>query len=292
METCETIERIRQVVAEARKAGRSIGVVPTMGALHAAHASLIDAAVRDGHFVVVSIFVNPTQFGPNEDLAQYPRTPDADLALCRLHSADAVFMPSVEEMYPRKGLTTVSVAELTGVLCGRSRPGHFAGVCTVVAKLFNIVQPDAAYFGRKDAQQAVVIARMIEDLDMPVRMVVCPIVREPDGLAMSSRNRRLTVQDRKQAAQLYAALQLGAERIRQAIAKGGRADPREAIQAMRDHLARHAPLGQADYVEIVDPQTLQSVQEVRGGVLLALAVRFASARLIDNLLVEPYPAKS
>ena len=281
MELCRTISEVRQVVAAARKAGRTIGVAPTMGALHAGHASLIDAAVRDGHFVVVTIFVNPLQFGPREDLAKYPRSPQADLALCASHGAGAVFHPSVEEVYPRPTLITVAVPSLAEGLCGRSRPTHFAGVCVVVSKLFNIVLPEAAYFGQKDAQQAAIIRRMAEDLNFPVRVVVCPIVREGDGLAMSSRNVYLTADQRSQAPTLCASLQMAARRIGQGSA------PASEVQAgMRELLARQAPLGEVDYIEIVDPGTLQPVEMIDQPVLIALAVKFGATRLIDNLVVD------
>ncbi len=282
MEICKTIEQFRRVLKDARAAGRSIGLAPTMGNLHAGHASLIDRAAADRHFVAVTIFVNPTQFGPTEDFASYPRTPQEDLELCRGHGASVVFMPSVQEMYPDKALTTVRVAELTKGLCGRARPGHFEGVCTVVAKLFNIAQPDAAYFGQKDAQQAAVISRMIKDLNFPIRMVICPIVREPDGLAMSSRNRYLSPQERSQAPQLFAALELARAMIEEAVANAS-----AVTNAMRKQLSAAAPLGQIDYVEQVDPESLMSVETIEKRVLIALAVKFPSVRLIDNMLVDP-----
>ena len=287
MQVCKTIAEIRQDVRGARQAGRTIGLVPTMGALHDGHTSLIDAAVADGHFVVATIFINPTQFGPDEDLASYPTTGQADLTVCERHGASAVFVPTVREMYPRQGLTTVNVADLTQGLCGRSRPSHFAGVCTVVAKLFNIVAPDAAYFGEKDAQQAIVLARMVEDLNFPIRLVVRPTVRLADGLAMSSRNQHLTKAQRAQAPQLHKALELAAE----CIARGQRESAR-VIEAMRSHLTAKAPLGQPDYVEIVDPETLAGVETIDRPVLVALAVRFGRARLIDNMLVDPAEQKA
>ncbi len=282
MDVCRTISEIRRVVAGARVAGRSIAVVPTMGNLHAGHGSLIDAAVADGHFAVATVFVNPTQFGPNEDLDAYPRTPEADLALCDSRGVSAVFMPSVEEMYPRPGRTTVHVAGMTDRLCGASRPAHFDGVCTVVAKLFHIVSPDAAYFGQKDAQQAAAIRRMIADLDFPVRLIVCPTFREADGLAMSSRNRYLSADERRQAPSLHAAMQRAAEMIRSGSAGAG-----AVIEAIGEVLASQAPLGEVDYIEIVDPETMAAVEEISAPVLLALAVRFGRARLIDNMPVDP-----
>jgi len=220
--------------------------VPTMGSLHEGHYALIDAARRECDFVVVSIFVNPTQFGPGEDYERYPRPLEADLAGCESHGVDAVFAPSADAMYAPGFATTVHVEGLTTGLCGRSRPGHFDGVTTVVAKLLNIVLPDVAYFGAKDYQQAAVVRRMAADLNMPLRVEVCPTVREADGLAMSSRNAYLTAEE-----------------------------------------ARRAPLGRIDYVEIVDPDSLQNVQTIDGPVVAALAVRFPSARLIDNMRIDP-----
>jgi pantoate--beta-alanine ligase len=252
-----------------------------MGALHAGHLSLIDAARDDGGLVVVSIFVNPTQFGPTEDLAKYPRTPEADLAACETHGVDLVFMPQAATMYAGGGLTEVTVKELSATLCGRSRPGHFPGVCTVVAKLFNIIQPDRAYFGAKDYQQAVIIRRMAADLNFPVEVKVCPTVREADGLAMSSRNAYLDADQRNQAVALIESLRLGEGMIR-----CSRPPADEVITAMRNHVASRAPAGEIDYVQVVDPQTLQDVAATDQPVLLALAVRIGKARLIDNMLVD------
>lgn len=284
MEICRTIAEIRQAVRAARSRGRSIGLAPTMGALHAGHASLIHASVADGHFTVVSIFVNPAQFGPQEDFGKYPRTFEADAALCEACGANAIFAPPVDQMYSAETATTVRVAGLTEGLCGRSRPGHFDGVCTIVAKLFNIVGPDVAYFGQKDAQQAAVIRRMAADLDFPLEIRVCPIVREPDGLAMSSRNVYLSAAERAQAPALHGALQLAAERI-----ASGLTDPQAVAEAMRAHLAEAAPMGQVDYIEIVDPASLRRVEVIAAAVLIALAVRLGRARLIDNLRVDAPP---
>jgi len=281
MNVAENIADIRRLVGEARSTGKSVGLVPTMGALHAGHYSLIDAATAACQFVVVSIFVNPTQFAPGEDLAAYPRTPEADLAGCRAHGVDAVFMPAAETMFPPDTLTKVTVERLTETLCGPGRPGHFDGVCTVVAKLFNIVQPDRAFFGAKDFQQAVIIRWMVRDLNFPIEIVVGPTLREADGLAMSSRNAYLTVEQRKQAAALYEALQLAARKIRRS-----RPPARLVIDEMRRHLAAHAPDGKIDYVEIVDPERLENVESTEPPVLVALAVRFGEARLIDNTLVD------
>ncbi len=278
----ETILDLRQAVRVVRAAGETIGLVPTMGALHAGHTSLIDAAAGECDFVVVTIFVNPIQFAPTEDFADYPRAPVADLALCEQHGAAAIFAPGVEEMFPRQNETSVSVAHLSEKLCGRSRPGHFTGVCTVVAKLFNLVQPDRAYFGAKDYQQAVILRRMAEDLNFPVEVVTCPIVREPDGLAISSRNAYLTQEQRLQAPALYAALRHAQAWVRRETPAAA-----EVIQAIRADLAEHAPLGEVDYVQLVDPETLEDVETTDRPVVTALAVRFGKARLIDNLRIEP-----
>lgn len=282
MDVVETIDQVRRAVCRARQAGRTIGFVPTMGALHAGHASLIDIAASRSDLVVVSIFVNPTQFGPTEDLAKYPRTPEADLATCQAHGANLVFMPPVSEMYqPGGNLTTVSVSELGNHLCGASRPGHFAGVCTVVAKLFNIVLPDKAFFGAKDFQQASIIRRMVADLNFPVEVVVCPTVRESDGLAMSSRNVYLTSEHRKAAPALYAALTLAAGMIRQ-----GAATSAEVISAAAGFIKSHAPDAVIDYIEIVDLNRLAPVAKPTPPVAMALAVKFGGTRLIDNIVVD------
>ncbi len=283
MKVARTIAEIRAAVADARAAGaKRVGLVPTMGALHDGHFSLIDAAGRDCDFVVVSIFVNPTQFGPEEDLDEYPRTLEVDLAACESRGVGAVFAPSVQEVYPKGALATVHVAGLSEVLCGAHRPGHFDGVCTVVAKLFDIVAPDVAYFGAKDYQQAMIIRRMVRDLDMPLRIEVCPTIREADGLAISSRNARLSERGRAEAPALIESLRL-AERM----VAAGETNAAAITQAMRRLLAEKAPQGKIDYVEIVDPEGLGSVEELQGPVVAALAVRLPSARLIDNLALTP-----
>jgi len=281
MKVAETIVEVRRLVETARGDGKTIGFVPTMGGLHEGHYSLIRAAGAECDYVVVSIFVNPTQFGPGEDLASYPRSLDRDVAGCRQRGAALVFAPSVDQMYGPGSLTQVTVSKLTETLCGRSRPGHFAGVCTVVAKLLNIVQPDKAFFGAKDYQQAVVVRRMVEDLNFPVEIVVCPTVREQDGLAMSSRNDYLTPDQRRQAAALYGALRLAEDRIRGSYPPAG-----EVIAAVREHLSANAPDGRIDYVQIVDPNDLTDVETTDGPVLVALAVRLGRARLIDNMLID------
>ncbi len=281
MQVTRDIASTRQAVAAARAAGRRIGFVPTMGALHAAHVSLMEAAGRAGDFVVVSIFVNPTQFGPGEDFEAYPRDEAGDLAACTRAGVDLVFFPTVDVMYPADAATTVHVARLTDTLCGPHRPGHFDGVATVVTKLFNIVQPDAAYFGQKDAQQLAVIRRMTRDLDMPIEIVGCPTVREPDGLAMSSRNAYLDPAQRAQATCLYRALEHARARIH-----AGQLSPETITAEMRAIVCGAGPC-QIDYISIVDPDTMQPVPRIAGPVLVALAVRIGRTRLIDNLTVDP-----
>jgi pantoate--beta-alanine ligase len=280
MKVAETVELIRDMVKAARRGGRKIGLVPTMGALHVGHVSLAEAAQKDCDFVVVSIFVNPTQFGPGEDFQKYPRPLEADLEICRKAGVDAVFAPAPEVMYPGENLTWVMVEKLTEPLCGRSRPGHFRGVTTVCAKLFNIVGPDVAYFGQKDAQQAVTIRRMVRDLNMPLEIVVCPTVREPNGLAVSSRNQYLSEQQKKDAAQIYKSLQ----ECRRMI-DGGATATKRIIARMREIL-QQVPSIEIEYLNIVDAETLETIEEIAGQVLVAVAVRLGSTRLIDNILVD------
>lgn len=280
MEVAETMESVRGLVAAARKRGGKVGLVPTMGALHAGHVSLIEAATKDCDFVIASIFVNPTQFGPGEDLENYPRPFEADLEICRQAGVDVVFAPAPEQVYPAENLTWVSVEKLTDSLCGRGRPTHFRGVTTVCAKLFNIVGPDVAYFGQKDAQQAIVIKRMVADLNMPLEIVICPTVREPSGLAVSSRNQYLSDQQRKDAASIYRSL----KRCRQMI-EAGETDARQIVGEMKG-LLEQVPAAQIEYVSIVDAETLEDVERVCGGILAAVAVRIGPARLIDNILVD------
>jgi pantoate--beta-alanine ligase len=280
MDVATTIESVRSLVKAARERGRKIGLVPTMGALHVGHVSLIEAAVNNGDFVIVSIFVNPTQFGPGEDYEKYPRPLEADLAICRKASVDVVFAPTPKEMYPAENLTWVTVEKLTEPLCGRSRPGHFRGVTTVCAKLFNIVEPDAAYFGQKDGQQAIVIQRMVADLNMPLRIVVCPTVREPNGLAVSSRNQYLNDRQKQDAAVIYASLQECRRMIDAGVSDAG-----QIVGRMRGMLEQVA-LIKIEYVSIVDAETLEEVQAVGGRVLVAVAVRIGPARLIDNIMVD------
>ncbi len=275
----ETIDAARQAVAAARRDGRSIGLVPTMGALHAGHASLLRAARRENGFVVASIFVNPAQFGPNEDFSRYPRSLEADLDVCGREATDLVFVPAAGSLYPPGFCTWVEVRGLQDGLCGASRPGHFRGVATVVLKLFNIVQPDTAYFGQKDAQQARVIEQMVRDMDVPVRLRVCPIVREPDGLALSSRNRYLLPDQRRYACALSQTLAEARARIEAGERDGA------VIQRLLADRVRATPGAVLDYAAVVDARTLQPVERLGGTVLLALAVKFGETRLIDNEVI-------
>jgi pantoate--beta-alanine ligase len=276
----KTPQELRRAVREARREGRSVGLVPTMGALHAGHRSLIDASrSRDG-FVVVSVFVNPTQFGPKEDLSRYPRPFEADVEVCRSAGVDLIFHPEPATMYPPDFRTYVEVTGLQDVLEGASRPGHFRGVATVVLKLFNLVQPDRAYFGQKDAQQVRVLQQMVRDLAVPVDLVVCPTAREPDGLARSSRNVYLDAGQRANAVALSRALRRAEDSFR-----GGErnADVIRAVMAEEIASADGAAL---DYATVVDADTLLPVETIRGPVLAALAVRFGSTRLIDNVILS------
>lgn len=279
MEIVHTIEHVRQAVRQARIVEKKIGFVPTMGSLHAGHGSLIETAVRETDFVVVSIFVNPTQFGPGEDLDKYPRTLETDAVFCEKFGADLIFAPSADEMYPSEQLTWVQTEQLTDKLCGTSRPGHFRGVTTICTKLFNIVQADIAYFGQKDGQQALVIRRMVRDLNMPLEIRICPIVREADGLAMSSRNRYLSADERKRALCLYKALTACREEI-----TAGQRDGEMLIDTMKAIIAQDR--GQIDYVSIVDTETLEPLKTVTDRALVALAVHIGPTRLIDNILID------
>ncbi len=280
MNVAETIKSVRSLVRAARSGGKKIGFVPTMGALHVGHISLIEAAVDKCDFVVVSIFVNPTQFVPGEDFEKYPRSLEADLEICRKASTDVVFVPTPEQMYPTENITWVSVEKLTESLCGQFRPGHFRGVNTVCTKLFNIVAPDIAFFGQKDAQQAIVIRRMAADLNMPLEIVICPTVREPNGLAISSRNKYLTEQQKKDAANIYKSLQ----KCRQMIDAGVK-ETTEIINGM-SKILQQVPSIEIEYISIVDAETLRNIDQIAGKVLAAVAVKVGSARLIDNILVD------
>ena len=274
MEIITTIENIRSIVNQWKDKGYSIGFVPTMGYLHDGHAALIDQARKDNDKVIVSIFVNPTQFGENEDLNSYPRDINRDKSLCEAHKADIIFSPTSDEMYhDRKAF--VNIVELSDTLCGISRPIHFKGVCTVVTKLFNIIQPTNAYFGEKDAQQLAIIRKMVFDLNFPVNIIGVPIVRESDGLAKSSRNTYLSKEERKAATILYKAIQEGKE----CINRGASAD--SIINAMTN-IVNTEPLAKIDYISVVDANTMQPVHEITSPVLVAMAVYIGSTRLIDN----------
>jgi pantoate--beta-alanine ligase len=280
MEISKTIAEIRALVRSWKAAGLTVGLTPTMGFLHEGHKSLIRRALDECDKAVVTIFVNPTQFGPNEDLSSYPRDLEGDLEICRTLGASAVFCPETKEMYPSQCLTFAEAPELSQELCGRSRPGHFRGVLTVVAKLFNITQPDKAYFGLKDAQQYFVIRRMVKDLNFPIEMVPCPTVRESDGLALSSRNSYLSKEQRKAALILAKALAAGRELIDK-----GEKDPR-AIENRIKEVVQSEPLARLDYATIVDLHRLTEAQSLEGGYLTALAVNIGQTRLIDNFIVE------
>ncbi len=278
MKIVETIQEVREQVKEWRKQGLSVGLVPTMGYLHEGHKSLIDCAVSENDKVVVSVFVNPMQFGPKEDLASYPRDLDRDAALCENAGADIIFHPEPEEMYHEDFSSFVDMNTLTGGLCGKTRPTHFRGVCTVVSKLFHIVTPDKAYFGQKDAQQLAVIRHMVSDLNFGLEIVGCPIVREEDGLAKSSRNTYLNEDERKAALILSKSLGKG-----KALLEAGETDAAKLKAVIENTLATE-PLASVDYVEVVDWDSLKPIEIVNGSVLVAIAVYIGKTRLIDNII--------
>jgi pantoate--beta-alanine ligase len=286
VEIIHTVEWMKQVSRQARAEGRLTGLVPTMGALHAGHLSLIEAARRDASPVIVSIFVNPKQFGPSEDYTKYPRDLEGDRRKLEEAGVDFLFAPPLEEIYPAGFRTSVNVEGLGDRLEGKIRPGHFRGLATVVLKLLEIVASRFAYFGRKDAQQARIIRQMAADLALDSEIVVCPIVREPDGLALSSRNQYLSPAERKAATVLYRSL----SRARHAIEEGER-DSKRIIAAMRQEVAGE-PLGSADYVEIVDADSFEPVMRLTRTSLVLLAVRFGATRLIDNMQVEIVEARA
>ena len=284
MRAVHTVRELRDNLTPIRIAGRVIGLVPTMGALHTGHARLMERARKESDLTVVSIFVNPLQFGPNEDFARYPRAFEADLELCRQNGMDFVFAPSVEEMYPLlPQLTFADVARVSDHLCGASRPGHFRGVATVVLKLFNVVQPERAYFGEKDAQQLAVIRRMTLDLNIPITIVGVETVRETDGLAISSRNRYLDADQRRIAPSLYRALQEAASTVREGETEASRVRT-AALQILAENKAIRL-----DYLEVVDPDEMQPVSTIAGPVRIAGAIWLGSTRLIDNILVSKKP---
>ena len=277
MQLFETIDAARAFSRARRHQGKRVGLVPTMGALHDGHLSLVRAAKSQCDVVAVSIFVNPTQFGPNEDFAKYPCSFERDCALLEKENVDAVFAPSVEEMYPPGTVTHVTVEGLSEKLCGKSRPGHFRGVTTVVAKLFHITEPDVAFFGQKDAAQVAIIRRMVHDLNFPVEIVACPIVRESNGLAMSSRNAYLDSQQRKSALVLYRSL----ARVREVFDRGER-NTAKLITAGKETIAKDTGV-RLDYFEVVDPETLDPLARINKPALVAVAAFVGTTRLIDNV---------
>ena len=279
MKIVETVKEVREQVKEWKKQGLTVGFVPTMGYLHEGHKSLMDAARKGNDKVVVSIFVNPMQFGPTEDLATYPRDLDHDAALCESAGVDLIFHPEPEEMYEKDFCSFVDMTGLTEGLCGKTRPIHFRGVCTVVNKFFNIVTPDRAYFGQKDGQQLAVIKRMVRDLNMDIEIVGCPIVREEDGLAKSSRNTYLSPEERKAALILSKTVALGKE-----LAKTEK-DANKVVEAMKKNIETE-PLAKIDYVEAVDALSMAPVEKLEGTCMLAMAVYIGKTRLIDNTLIN------
>ncbi|MGE5205895.1 MAG: pantoate--beta-alanine ligase [Chlamydiota bacterium] len=279
MRVLTTIDEMHAACREVRRAGKRLGLVPTMGALHAGHLSLVRAARASCDVVAVSIFVNPLQFGPKEDFSRYPRDLERDRELLNHERVDLVFAPGAEEMYDPGRCTYITVEGLSERLCGRSRPGHFRGVTTVVAKLFHIVEPDVAFFGQKDAAQTAIIRKMARDLNFDIEIVVAAIVREPDGLAMSSRNAYLNLEQRKQATVLYRALM----RV-QTLADRGERRAAELIRA-GEEVVHEEPGAKLEYLEIVNPDTLEPVSDVSGGALVAIAALVGTTRLIDNVLL-------
>ena len=280
MQIVKTINEVRTQVKEWKKQGLSVGFVPTMGYLHEGHASLMKRAKAECDKVVTSIFVNPMQFGVNEDLDSYPRDLDADAKLCDSIGVDLIFHPEVEEMYEEGFCSFVDMNGLTKELCGKSRPIHFRGVCTVVSKLFNIVTPDKAFFGQKDAQQLAVIRRMVKDLNMDIEIVGCPIIREEDGLAKSSRNTYLNEEERKAALILSKTIFLGEQMV-----KDGVTDAKALVAAMKENLAKE-PMAKIDYVEAVSMDNIEPIDKIEGMVLVAMAVYIGKTLLIDNFIVE------
>ncbi len=280
MKTVYTVQDMESLVKALKIDGKTIGFVPTMGYLHEGHLSLMREARSRTDVVVISIFVNPIQFGPTEDFDKYPRDFIRDELLARDAGVDIIFYPKTKDMYPEGFATYVDVERLTGRLCGAFRPGHFRGVTTVVAKLFGIVKPDSAYFGQKDAQQAIVIRRMVEDLNMGLDIVICPIVREKDGLAMSSRNTYLSEPERRDAVVLYQSLQKAEEFIR-----GGQRDTRKIVNAMQELISQKKS-ARIEYISIVDTKELNPLETLSGEALVALAVYIGKARLIDNIITN------
>lgn len=279
MKITHTIEDIRKFVKQKHSEGKTVGLVPTMGYLHEGHASLIKAARKENDIVIVSVFVNPTQFGPDEDFESYPRDMEKDAALCEKMGADLIFNPSPETMYP--GIyTSISMKTLTENLCGLCRPVHFGGVCLVLTKLFNIVTPDRAYFGQKDAQQLAIVRQMVSDLNFDIQIVGCPIVREEDGLAKSSRNTYMTPEERKASVILSKSVKLG-----RSMVEKGEKDTSKILEAMKE-LIESEPIAKIDYLKAVNGKTMEDIKTINKPTLFAMAVYFGKARLLDNFIVE------
>ncbi|MDY5034003.1 MAG: pantoate--beta-alanine ligase [Prevotella sp.] len=280
MQVVKTVKEVRDIVSGWKREGLSVGLVPTMGYLHEGHRSLIEKSVSENDRTVVSVFVNPIQFGPSEDLASYPRDLQRDIDVVSSAGGDLIFHPEPSEMYPGHFTSFIDTSETTELLCGAVRPGHFRGVCTVVGKLFNIVMPERAYFGQKDAQQLATIRRFVRDLNFNVQIVACPIVRESDGLAKSSRNTYLSADERQAALVLSQSLQKG-----KALIDAGERDAAAVKEAIRAHLLTQ-PLARIDYVEVVDNENIRRVERISGSVLVAIAVYIGKTRLIDNFIAE------
>lgn len=280
MRVVENIADLKTIIRAQKREEKVIGFVPTMGYLHKGHLSLIEASIRHNDFTVMSIFVNPTQFGPNEDFDRYPRDMEGDLSKAESAGVDVVFIPTKEEIYPDGYITYVDVEKITNTLCGNSRPGHFRGVTTIVNKLFNIVEPDKAYFGQKDAQQALVIKKMVQDLNLNVEVAIGPIIREEDGLAMSSRNVYLSDEERKSSIILYKSLL----EVKDMIEKGER--DREKIVGYITNQIKSKTNAEIDYVEAVNANTLESEKVLKGEILIAIAAKFGKTRLIDNVILS------
>lgn len=282
MRSINNIEEMRSIIKNLKKNFKTIGFVPTMGALHDGHLSLIRRARKENDFVVVSIFVNPLQFGPNEDFHKYPRMLENDSFLCEKEGVDFLFAPKENDFYEKPHLTYVNVKELSSYLCGKSRPGHFEGVCTVVNKLFNIISPNRAYFGKKDYQQLLIISKMVKDLSIDIEIVGCNIVRDIDGLALSSRNKYLSDEERLEALNIYKSLKFAKEKI-----INGEVDPIK-IKKEIENILKNGKKTKIDYVEIVDKNTLKEVDKIDRNTLIAIACFVGTTRLIDNILVEDF----
>jgi pantoate--beta-alanine ligase len=282
MKLIKTIDEMRAFRKATRQSGKPLALIPTMGALHEGHLSLVRAAREKSDVVAVSIFVNPTQFGPNEDFGKYPRTLESDSALLERQYVDVIFAPSVDDVYLPGAVTWVTVEGMSDRLCGKSRPGHFRGVTTVVSKLFHIIEPDAAFFGQKDAAQVAIIRRMVRDLNMPVSIEICPIIRESNGLALSSRNAYLNPEERKSALSLHRSLLRA-----QTLFEGGERNSANLIAAGKQEFSRE-PKARLDYLEIVDPDSLEPVTTISKCTLIAVAAYVGNTRLIDNIIVDPH----